>query len=324
MLFLRQHAHTRSEKTVNIPYLGRMFRWKLRKGFRVLQLAPDLPHWVMPLSQPVLRAAEWLVPLKGLQKKRLYVPTDSHRLPVTLLYPPGEGPWPCLMYLHGGAFGYASSPHHRYLAVRYALAANCCVALPDYRLLPHYPYPAAEQDALAAFRWLHTHAQTLSIDTARLAVGGDSAGGALAARVCCLAPTAPCLLMLLYPVLDSAQNTPSMRRFTDVPMWNARMNRKMWRAYLRNVPERERLAASPAHTPLPAYLPPLYVEAAGLDCLHDEAVAFAKAWQAAGGEARLHDIAGVPHGYDVMHFDPLVKQMLALRIDALKKAFHAV
>lgn len=309
---------------MKIPYIGRIFRLPLRKGFGILRFAPDLPRLMMPLSQSVLRAAEALVPLKGLEKRRFSVNVNGHSLPLTLLMPRGASDMPCLLYFHGGGFGYAAAPHHRYLAVRYALGAGCCVALPDYRLLPFHPYPAAEEDALAACLWLKEHAEDLSIDARRIALGGDSAGGALAARACCLAPIAPCLLMLLYPVLDSAQDTPSMRRFTDVPMWNARMNDKMWRAYLRNVPERERLAASPAHTPLPARLPPLYVEAAGLDCLHDEAALFAETWQAAGGEARLHDIAGVPHGYDVMHRNPLVKAMIGLRIEALKKAFRTI
>ncbi len=309
---------------MKIPYVNRIIHSPLRKGFRILRFAPDLPRLMMPLSRPVLRAAEALVPLKGLGKRRFSVKAGGHSLPLTLLMPRGASNMPCLLYFHGGGFGYAAAPHHRYMAVRYALGAGCCVALPDYRLLPLHPYPAAQEDALAACLWLKEHAEELSIDAGRIALGGDSAGGALAARACCLAPIAPCLLMLLYPVLDSAQNTPSMRRFTDTPMWNARMNGKMWRAYLRNVPEQERLAASPAHTPLPARLPPLYVEAAEMDCLHDEAVAFAGRWRAAGGAALLHDIPGVPHGYDVMHRDPLVKTMTGMRVDALKRAFRSV
>lgn len=309
---------------MKIPYFGRLSRYPLRKGFRLLGLMPDLPRVMMPLSQPILRATEALVPLKGLKKKRFKVPGKGHTIPLTLLIPKGASLMPCLLYLHGGGFGYAAAPHHRYLAVRYALGAGCCVALPDYRLLPLHPYPAAAEDALAACRWLYEHAKELSIDGGCIAVGGDSAGGALAARVCCLSETTPCLLMLLYPVLDSAQNTPSMQRFFDTPMWNARMNKHMWRAYLRNVPERDRLSVSPAHTTLPASLPPLYVEAAGMDCLHDEAVLFAEKWRAAGGEVQLHDIQGVPHGYDVMHRDPLVKKMVQLRIDALKKSFRLI
>lgn len=304
---------------MNVPYFGRIFKYRFRRGFRILQFVPDLPRLMMPLSQPILRATEALVPLKGLQKRRIRVPVNGRALPLTLLMPKAAGPLPCLLYFHGGGFGYAAAPHHRYLAVRYALGANCCVALPDYRLLPFHPFPAAEEDALAAYQWLCDHAETLSIDARRIAVGGDSAGGALAARLCCLAKQTPRLLMLLYPVLDSAQQTASMRRFTDTPMWNARMNSHMWRAYLRNVPEADRLSVSPAHTPLPSRLPPLYTEAAEMDCLHDEAVAFAKRWREAGGPVSLHDISGVPHGYDVRHHDPLVKHMVKNRVEALKE-----
>ena len=88
---------------------------------------------------------------------------------------------PCLFYIHGGGFGYKAAPYHKKLACIYSKLADCKVVFPDYHLLPEYPYPAAAEDVLTVYEWVCKHAGILEIDTTRIAVAGDSAGGALAA-----------------------------------------------------------------------------------------------------------------------------------------------
>ena len=142
---------------------------------------------------------------------------------------------PLMIYTHGGGFGFGAAPQHRWMNALFAREANCRVLMPDYRLLPEYPYPAAREDDIAAYAWACEHAEELHIDPERIAVGGESAGGALAIYLCRDAETrglpAPKFQMLIYPVADERMETESMKKYTDTPMWNAEHNAEMWRMY---------------------------------------------------------------------------------------------
>lgn len=112
----------------------------------------------------------------------------------------------------------------------YAQGLGCRVFFPDYHRLPRYPYPAAREDALQAYRFLCLQGEALGIRTDRIAVAGDSAGAVLATYVAGHpwgTLPAPCGQMLVYPVTDASQSTPSIRAYPDTPMWNARSNAKM-------------------------------------------------------------------------------------------------
>ena len=234
---------------------------------------------------------------------------------------------PALLYFHGGGFGMAASAHHRQMAHAYALGAGCRVVFPDYHLLPRHPFPAAREDALAVWAWMEQNAGALGIDTARMAVGGDSAGGLLAIDVANLAAPhgllTPCLQMLIYPVTDRRMGSESMRTFTDTPMWSAPLNRNMWEMYLKNTPENARDAACPAYTLLPADIAPAYLETAQFDPLRDEGKAYAERLAAAGGEIQLVETEKTIHGYDIAHDSAPGKENLARRIAALQAAFAA-
>ena len=152
------------------------------------------------------------------------------------------------------------------------------------------------------------------------AVGGESAGGALAIYLCRDAETrglpVPKFQMLIYPVADERMETESMKKYTDTPMWNAEHNAEMWRMYLegKTCPE-----ASPMEMELPKQLPLTYMEVAELDCLHDEGVAYARRLEEAGGTVELHEIKGVFHGYDVDPRTSVMQECLRNRSDALRR-----
>ncbi len=244
-------------------------------------------------------------------------------MPATLFSPKSYSDLsPCLLLFHGGGFGYRAAPYHKKLAMLYAKEAGCKVLFPDYHLLPNYPYPAAKEDALCCYRFLASSGPQLGIDPHRILVAGDSAGAALAAYVVNedwenLPP--PKGQMLLYPVLDAAQNTNSIRQYQDTPMWNSKNNAKMWDWYLAGTDPWKQQDASPMTAPLPSKIPPTYLETAEFDCLHDEGLLYAQRLERHGGHVTLYETKGTIHGYDFCLNSPITQQSVRRRIHFLKK-----
>ena len=166
----------------------------------------------------------------------------------------------------------------------------------------------------------------LSIDPARVAVAGDSAGGALAAAVCQMArdrgSSLPCAQLLIYPVTDRRMDYPSCRAYTDTPMWNARLSKKMWQGYVQDPAAPHMAYASPMEADTFEGLPPAYVETAEFDCLHDEGVAYALALQGAGVDVTLSETEGTMHGFDIAMKAPTTQAAIAARLAYLDKVFY--
>ncbi|GGV12973.1 esterase [Actinomadura cremea] len=239
--------------------------------------------------------------------------TVAGAVPVRIYRPVrAAGPAPVLVYFHGGGFvtGDLENEHGRCLA--FAGEDGIAVVSVDYRLAPEHPFPAGLDDCYAVTAWAHAHASGFGGDPDRLAVGGGSAGGALAAAVALRArdrdgpPLA--FQMLLYPVLDDRMDTPSMRAFTDPPLFNRTDAAHMWRHYLGGRPATA--YAAPARAGDLAGLPPAYVLAAELDPLRDEALEYARRLIEAGVPTELRHMAGVCHGFDGI-----------LAADAARRAF---
>lgn len=221
---------------------------------------------------------------------------------------------PVLVYFHGGGFGYPASPYQRKLAELYAAHVPCRVILPDYRLLPEHPYPAAREDADQIWEWaVMEYPQSLK------AAGDDSAGAVLASYVVKDAAKKPDFQLLVYPVCSQQPVTASRRRFTDTPLWNAENNERMWEMYL---PEGRNDAASPLQMELPESVPDAYVELAQYDCLHDEGLLYAARLKEAGAKLELNNTKGTYHGYDINLSSRLVWKQIRRRIQALKKGFY--
>ncbi len=245
---------------------------------------------------------------------------------LTIYRPEGlEWAAPCLVYFHGGGFCMRDAGYiHRY-AARYAAGANCVVVFVRYRTSDTAPFPTPFEDCYAALRWVWDNAPRLRLDRARIAVGGDSAGGALAAACALRARDEGgpelCFQLLVYPVTDSRMETASMKMFTDSPMWNTRLNRKMWELYLRDGDHGTPQYAAPMLARDFSSLPPAYVEVEQFDCLHDEGAAYAKALGAAGVTVQLEDVKGTFHGFDFFDGKEISRTMVEKRINALRRAF---
>ena len=233
---------------------------------------------------------------------------------------PGDG---AIMVLHGGGFGYKTSPHQFLNACQYAKELHCRAYLPDYHLLPDYPFPAAYDDAMATYRFIVTQASKIGIQPEKIIVLGDSAGGALAANVCNFAQEndlpMPCCQVLIYPVTDNTMETASMKSFTDTPMWNAKNNKRMWEMYVKNLPDEELHRAVPMKNPKPGKLPPTYIETAEFDCLRDEAVIYAESIRGKAKSVEVYETKGTAHGYDIASKHPMVNDVIKRRIEFMEK-----
>jgi acetyl esterase len=211
---------------------------------------------------------------------------------------------PGIVFYHGGGFilGDLETEHLR--CQRFAADAGCIVVSVDYRLAPEHPYPAAVEDCYAALLWLAASGAELGVDTARIAVGGVSAGGTLAAGVSLMARDRGgpniALQILIYPATDDRMQTASMKAFTNTLGFNATGARVMWRLYLGSSSMDAPPNAAPARATDLAGLPAAYVMTAELDPLRDEGLEYAARLSAAGVSVELHQYTRVPHGFDLL------------------------
>ena len=202
---------------------------------------------------------------------------------------------PALVYFHGGRFFSGDLDTHDALCREVAHQTQCVVVAVDYRLAPEYQCPAAVEDCVAATEWLIREAAVLGLDSGRVAVGGDSAGGCLAAvvarRVSGLAAQ-----WLIYPMLDPGCGLPSHEEFaTGFGPGSADMLRG-WMEYL----PVEISAHDERITPLfvdPGPVPPAYILTAEFDCLRDEGELYAKRLAEAGNRVVHHRVPGAIHGF---------------------------
>ncbi|BCM65079.1 MULTISPECIES: alpha/beta hydrolase [Streptomyces] len=203
-----------------------------------------------------------------------------------------------VVWLHGGGYVMGSVDTEHPWAARMASLSGAVVVSVDYRLAPEHPFPAALDDGYAVLTWLAEHAAELGIDPGRIAVGGHSAGGGLAAAVALRARDRqgpPIRFQLLnQPQLDDRQETWSQRNFTDTPWMNRDKITASWRHYLGSRPATAH--AAPARATDLSGLPPAYIATAEFCPNRDEDIAYAVRLLQAGVSVELHQWPGTFHG----------------------------
>ena len=208
---------------------------------------------------------------------------------------------PCLLYLHGGGWVIGDLDSHDQICRSLANHLGASVIAVDYRLAPEARFPAAVEDAAAALRFVVAQAGRLAVDPARIAVGGDSAGGNLAAVLALMGRDgslpAPGFQMLLYPATDMAADTGSMQRFTEgYPLTTAGM-RWFIDHYVPDPAQRADWRASPLRAASLAGTPPAFVMTCGHDPLLDEGIAYARRLDEEGVPVTHLHVADQMHAY---------------------------
>jgi acetyl esterase len=234
----------------------------------------------------------------------LTIPGPGGELPIRVYQPGGAGPWPALVYYFGGGWTLGALDTADGVCRRLTNAAGCVTVAVGYRLAPEHKFPAAVHDCHAGAAWVAEHATEIGADPAWLAVGGDSAGGNLAAAVTLLARDrgGPALAhqLLVYPNTNYESATPSMREVTDENFFNPKSVHWYWQHYLASPADGASSLASPLRAPDLSGLPPATVITAEYDPLRDEGEQYAERLRAAGVPVDLTRYAGMIHGFFTM------------------------
>ncbi|HVX61847.1 MAG TPA: alpha/beta hydrolase [Pirellulales bacterium] len=229
------------------------------------------------------------------------LPGPGGDIPIRIYQPDVRTPSPCLVYFHGGGFVIGSIDTHDGMCRAMANGAGIIVISVDYRLAPEHKFPAAVDDAYAATCEIIRRAEQLGIDPQRVAVGGDSAGGNLAAVVALMARDrkGPELAMqlLLYPVTDANLETRSYLEYAEGYMLTREAMGWFWNHYLTDPAEREHVYASPLRAADLSKLPPALVITAECDPLCDEGDAYAERLKQAGVRVAYTCYPGMIHGF---------------------------
>lgn len=234
---------------------------------------------------------------------------------------------PALLWIHGGGMILGSPEGDDRLCADFAIRAGCIVVSPNYRLAPEHPYPAGLEDCYTTLEWISSEAEAQKIDRSRIAVGGASAGGGLAAGLALLTRDRQgpklCFQMPLYPMLDHRNVTPSSYEITHPSVWNRAHNVAAWEMYLGqdlkvNVP----VYASPNLAADLADLPPAYVCVGELDLFRDEIMDYVARLARAGVQVEFHLYPGCYHASE--HVVPEAESSQRIRNEYIERLTQAL
>ncbi|HVS64750.1 MAG TPA: alpha/beta hydrolase [Thermoanaerobaculia bacterium] len=292
LAFLEMQAAALAEADPPIPPISEQSPEMARAGYRAL--------------------AELLGPgetVAAVEDRR--IPRPAGEIPIRIYTPEGEGPFGVLVYYHGGGWVIGSLDTHDHLCRAFCKGAGCVVVSVDYRLAPEHPFPAAVDDAWSALQWVADHAAELGGDPQHLAVGGDSAGGNLAAVVALIARDAGApelaLQLLIYPATDMRMEHASIEE--NAEGWVLTKEHMLWfRAHYlssQNDPAHFRVLTDFRLSPLLAHshagLAPAWIATAELDPLRDEGMAYAEALRASEVPVEATCWEGMIHVFFQLH-----------------------
>ncbi|HMN22416.1 MAG TPA: alpha/beta hydrolase [Ottowia sp.] len=245
---------------------------------------------VLEVPKPKLaRVQDWSIPTR-----------DGGALPARLVAPSRDPGLPVLLYLHGGGFTIGSIDTHDTLCRVLAQGSGCAVLSVGYRLAPEYRFPTAVHDAWDALRWLaDTGAAALDVDAARIAIGGDSAGGTLAAVAAIQARDAGLALalqLLIYPGTTARQDTPSHATYARGPLLDKAQIDWFFAQYIR-ADQRDDWRFAPLLADDLEGVAPAWIGLAECDPLVDEGLLYGDRLRMAGVGVELEIYRGVVHGF---------------------------
>lgn len=255
--------------------------------------------------------------------KEMMIGGPAGNFPIRVYTPVGKGPFPVMVYFHGGGFVIADTKTYDASPRALAKMANAVIVAVDYHQAPEHKFPAAPNDGYAAYEWTIAHAKSINIDPDRVAVGGESAGGNIATVVAMMARDKkiqmPVHQLLIYPVVSDDMTRPSYVKNADAKPLNKPMMEWFFKHYGADV-------ANPYAVPMKATslagLPPATIIAAEIDPLLSEGKAYADKLKKDGVAVTYKEYAGVTHEFFGMGaVEPKAKEAEQFAADQLKKAF---
>ncbi|WP_437311078.1 alpha/beta hydrolase [Sorangium sp. So ce388] len=292
-----------------------------------------LPQARAALAEMTARSAGLLPAFRhiAVTERRVPGPAGAPEVRVLVYFPENAPrPLPALLWIHGGGYVLGSAADEDQLVKAIVVAVGCAAVSVDYRLAPETPHPGPVEDCYAALKWLHASAAELGVDTGRLAIGGASAGGGLAAclgllaRDCGEVPLA--FQLLLYPMLDDRTVTATdPHAHVGEFIWTRDGNRFGWTALLGHEPGREGVSpyAAAARAEDLAGLPPTCISVGALDLFLEEDVEYARRLSRAGVPTELHVYPGAFHGFDRVPRARVSQAATRDYTDALRRALRA-
>lgn len=262
-----------------------------------------------------------------------FVPTAdaSHAVRVIVYMPASPQKLsPAYLHFHGGGFVMGTPEMRHASSIVLAAALGCVIVSVDYRLAPENPFPAGIEDGYTALTWLYTNASGLGIDPQRIAIGGESAGGGLAAALAQLArdrgKVPVCFQLLIYPMLDDRTAMPTYHHpYAGQFVWTKANNHFGWSALLGQEPGTENISsyAAPARAEDMNGLPPAFIAVGALDLFAEENLDYARRLIRSGVPTELHIYPGAFHAFEMIADASVTAIFKRDWQAALRKAFSA-
>ena len=293
----------------------------------------DLPAARVASNQMVaaMKALMPVIPGVVTEDRTIPGPKGDPDIPVRIYQPEKRsGLLPAMLWIHGGGYMVGSLDQEDFTAKQFTKVAECVILSVDYRLAPENPFPAPLEDCYAALKWLAGHAKELGVDRARIAIGGASAGGGLAAGLALLtrdrAEVDIIFQLLVYPMINDCNIVPANDTLPDTIFWTREANLIGWRSYLGCEPGSKGVSyhASASRATNLEGLPPTYIAVGDLDLFAQEDIEYAGRLIAAGIPTELHVYPGGCHAFDMLvPGSTISKTFLGDMHRALKRALHS-
>lgn len=239
----------------------------------------------------------------------------------------GNAPKPLLYWIHGGGTMSGLPEQEDAMLYQLALELDCIITSVNYRLAPENPFPKPLNDCYEGLVHVVKNASDFGVNSAKVIVGGGSAGGLLTTSVAIRArnESGPKILLqiLEYPMLDSRCQSESHKEITSLGIWDSAVNQYAFQCYLRDLPEEDYKKAIPAMMEDLSNLPNAFVAVGTMDCLRDESIEYAQRLAAAGAKVELHIYPGMVHAFDGIAPDAKAsKDFWKVRTAAIQRALN--
>ena len=291
-------------------------KYPIDKGFgRLVNIKTPLNKFILYMAYFFLSIMPKKLKDKNLSVTKISIDSyDKKKIKIYKLTPKSNNISSTIFFIHGGGFVFKGGPNHYKIAKEYAKRSSAELYFVDYRLAFNNKYETPLLDTLEAYKFMLKNKTTDNI-----IIIGDSAGGFLSINLINKLHNLELMLpnkqLIVYPVIDPNMTTPSMKKYIDTPMWDAKLNKKMWYYYNKN-----NHTVSPLEYNDYSYYPKTYIETAEFDCLHDEGILFYNKLKTANKNVLLNETYKTMHGYDFYINHPISINSINKRIDFIKNA----